>query len=223
MYKKKSDRELIKLLEIHKSLTFESKLLLKNEIRRRDIEIDILSLENSIENKLSKIKNLDYIKDFGFQLDNQSNGLLKIERTTKSIIVDIIAIILGICFCLVGLFGLIDVFGIFFSDENINVMALVISGIKIVIGILGLSFLSGIKRLIDYYGFELSKKENIITLKKRLDINLIEIQKDHSLLELKQSSDLLTLEIDNLKILSCNSNNIVQKMTLKELFKRFKN
>ena len=92
----------------------------------------------------------------------------------------------------------------------------------IAFGILGIKFFSGIKRLIDYTNFELLSNNGTITLKKRFDTKLIEIKKNESLLELKEQSELMTLKLENDDILSANSSNINQKMTISELTKKLK-
>ncbi|MHB0757012.1 hypothetical protein [Polaribacter sp. M15] len=221
MYKEKTDRELIELLAIHKKLTFQSQLNLKAELNHRNIQESITDLENTISEKISEIKNLDYLKNLGFKADKFGDSI-KVTRTDKAVLVDIVAIVLGIIFCLIGFFGILGLIGSFSSESEFSIFSLITEIGMIAIGILGVKFLSGIKRLIDYAGFELLNNNGTITLKKRFDTKLVEIQKNESLLELKEQSELMTLKLENDEILSANTNNIIQKMTISELTKRLK-
>lgn len=221
MYKEKTDRELIELLAIHKKLTFQSQLNLKAELNHRNIQENITDLENTISEKISEIKNLDYLKNLGFKADKFGDSI-KVTRTDKAVLVDIVAIVLGIIFCLIGFFGILGLIGSFSSESEFSIFSLITEIGMIAIGILGVKFLSGIKRLIDYAGFELLNNNGTITLKKRFDTKLVEIQKNESLLELKEQSELMTLKLENDEILSANTNNIIQKMTISELTKRLK-
>ncbi|WP_298507200.1 hypothetical protein [uncultured Maribacter sp.] len=221
MYKEKTYRELIELLSIHKKLTFQSQLDLKEELNKRNIQDDIVDLENTIKEKISKIENLDYLNNLGFKADKFGDSI-RVTRTDKAVLIDIIAIVLGIMFCLIGLFGIFGLIGFFSSESEFSILSLITTIGMIAIGILGVKFLSGIKRLIDYAGFELLNNNGTITLKKRFDTKLVEIQKNESLLELKEQSELVTLKLENDDILSANTNNIIQKMTISELTKRLK-
>jgi hypothetical protein len=222
MYREKTNRELIEILKIQKNLTFESQLNLNEEFKKRNLTNDVSDLESSINAKKLKIKNLDYLRNLGFQFENINNSI-KISRTTKAIIIDILAIIFGIIFCIIGAYGILGIISLFASENEFNLFSLIFQVGMIAIGIIGIKLFNGLKRLIDYKGFELSNTNGIITLKKRLDIKLLEIQKSEALLDLKKESELLTLQLDNIKILSANLDNIVQKMTIRELTKRLKN
>ncbi|WP_298481396.1 hypothetical protein [uncultured Maribacter sp.] len=221
MYKEKTYRELIELVSIHKKLTFQSQLDLNEELNKRNIQDDIVDLENTIKEKISKIENLDYLNNLGFKADKFGDSI-RVTRTDKAVLIDIIAIVLGIIFCLIGLFGIFGLIGSFSSESEFSILSLITTIGMIAIGILGIKFLSGIKRLIDYAGFELLNNNGTITLKKRFDTKLVEIQKNESLLELKEQSELVTLKLENDDILSANTNNIIQKMTISELTKRLK-
>ncbi|WP_339667168.1 hypothetical protein, partial [Maribacter arcticus] len=65
MYIKRTNSELIEILYQQSLLTFESQISLKEEIQKRDIQVDLSPLEASISSKLTQIKNLEYLKDFG--------------------------------------------------------------------------------------------------------------------------------------------------------------
>tara|TARA_R110002050_G_scaffold300769_1_gene472390 strand:+ start:16913 stop:17158 length:246 start_codon:yes stop_codon:yes gene_type:complete len=80
MYKEKTDRELIELLAIDKKLTFQSQLNLKAELNHRNIQENIADLENTINEKISEIENLDYLKNIGFKADKFGESI-RITRT----------------------------------------------------------------------------------------------------------------------------------------------
>ncbi|MFK8058474.1 MAG: hypothetical protein AB8B78_00110 [Polaribacter sp.] len=222
MYKEKTDRELIEILKIQKSLTFESQLNLKEEFNKRDTIIDISDLKNSINEKIMKIKNLDYLKNLGFQFENNNNSI-KIFRTTKAIVVDVLGIIFGILLCVIAVYGLIGIISSLKNENEFNILSLIIQVGMIALGFVGIGFLNGLKRLIDYSDFELSNTNGLVTLKKRVDVKILETQKNEDSFQLKKGSELLTLQFDNIKILSANVNNIVQTMTINELSKRLTN
>lgn len=222
MYKEKTDRELIELVKIQNKLTFESQLSLKSEFDTRDIDIDILELENSIDEKTKKIKNLDYLKEIGFQLEN-NNDYLKISRTTKAMLIDLLAIFLGFLFCCVGFYGISGIIGDYSNEVDFNTALFVVRVMMIGIGYIGLKFLNGIKRLIDFSDFELIKIKEIITLKKRFDISISQIEINKSLIYLKEENDFIKLKIKETDVLSVSVDNLIHKMTLKELVKRFQN
>ena len=178
-------------------------------------------MENTIQEKVSEIENLDYLKDIGFKADKFGESI-KVTRTDKAILIDIIAIVLGTIFCIIGFFGILSLIGSFSSESEFSIFSIIIEIGMIAIGVLGVKFLNGIKRLIDYSGFELLNNNGTITLKKRFDTKLVEIQKNQSLLELKEQSELMILKLENDDILSANTSNIIQKMTISELTKRLK-
>ena len=120
MYKEKTDRELIELLAIHKKLTFQSQLNLKAELNHRNIQESITDLENTISEKISEIKNLDYLENLGFKADKFGDSI-KVTRTDKAVLVDIVAIVLGIIFCLIGFFGILGLIGSFSSESEFSI------------------------------------------------------------------------------------------------------
>lgn len=221
MYSKKTNKELIELLAIHRKLTFQSQLYLKAELNSRNIKENIPELENTINEKISKIENLDYLKNLGFKTDKIGDSI-RVTRSVKAVILDILAIVLGLIFCLIGFFGISGLIGSFFSENEISIFSLFTEIGMIVIGITGFKLLSGIMRLIDFASFELLNNNGTIILKKRFDTKLIEIHKNESFLELKEQSELMILKLENDPILSANKNNIIQKMTIMELTKKIK-
>jgi len=221
MYKDKTDSELIELLTKYKKLTFQSQIHLLDEISHRNIQDSIVDLKIAINKTKKEIENLDYLKNLGFKAEKLGNSI-RITRTQKAVLTDIVASVLGIVFCLIGIFGVFGLIGSFSSESEFSMLSLIIQIGRIVIGTVGVSFLNGIKRLINYAGFKLENSNGTITLKKRFDAKLVEIQKSQSLLELKEQSGVLTLYLENHAILSANTNNIIHKTTISELTSKLK-
>ena len=216
MYKEKNNKELIELLEMHDKLTFQAQLNLRTELSIRKLEVNTSDLEDAINTKVSEIENLDYLKDIGFESEKDGKSI-KITRTNKAVLLDVTAIILGIIFCYIGLIGISGVINLFSNGAEFNIVTLIWQLVMVSIGYLGIKLLGGIKRLIDYSGFEFLNNKGNITLKKRFDTKLVEIQKDESLLELEKQSEYLSLKLENDEVFKANSSSIIQKMTLSEL------
>ena len=221
MYSNKTDRELIELLDKYQTLTFQSQLVLKNELSLRNIQEPTSHLNNTINHEISKIDNLEYLNDLGFNLEKVGNSI-KVTRTTKAIIIDIIAIIFGLIFCVIGFFGITSLIGAFYTESAVSVFSLIINIGMVAIGYTGIKLLSGIKRLFDYSGFELLNINGLVILKKRFDLKIIEIQRDISHLTLTEQTENLVLKLGDYEILKTNAKNLVHNMTIKALTSKLK-
>ena len=58
MYNEKTTKELLEVLGQYRMLTFESQLILNQELVSRNIAIDKSDLEKTIDEKLAQIKNM---------------------------------------------------------------------------------------------------------------------------------------------------------------------
>jgi hypothetical protein len=222
MYSNRTNTELIEILSQESLLTFESQLNLKEEIQKRDISVDLAPLETSISNKLSQIKNLEYLKDFGFQAENTQDGII-VTRTKKAKFTDVIAMVLGIIVFLIGVYGCVNLVMTFINGEELDVFTLAYKFAIAGMVFIGIGFFSGLKRLFDYTGFELSSKQGVITLKKRFDVNLEETVAKASDVFIDSHDDVLFLRLGDQTIFTSNADNLVQTLTLKELAKKLKN
>lgn len=216
MYQDKDDRQLLDLVSIHKKLTFQAQLLLKREVDKRQLDADLTEFHQSIEDKRSKINHLDYLENMGFQSHDLSDSI-EITRTKKAVIMDVVAVIVGIVFLFIGVFAVVTLVDSFNSDEAFNIFEMLLYVGLAYLGILGFQFLSGINRLIDHSGFKLLGLDQMITLRKRFDMTLSEVQKESSSLNLSSSEEEITLQMDDVDIISTYSDNNVHKMTLKKL------
>jgi hypothetical protein len=216
MYQNKNDRQLLELVSIHKKLTFQAQLYLKREIDKRQLDTDLTDFHQTIEDKRSKINNLDYLENMGFQSQDTNNSI-EITRTTRAIIMDVVAIIVGLLFLVIGIYAVVTLVDSFNSEEAFNIFELLLNVGLAYLGILGFQFLSGMNRLIDHSGFKLLGLDQMITLRKRFDMTLSEIQKAPSSIHLDNSEEEITLQMDDVDIISTYSDNNVHKMTLKKL------
>jgi hypothetical protein len=216
MYQNKNDRQLLELVSIHKKLTFQAQLYLKREIDKRQLDTDLTDFHQTIEDKRSKINNLDYLENMGFQSQDTNNSI-EITRTTRAIIMDVVAIIVGLLFLVIGIYAVVTLVDSFNSEEAFNIFELLLNVGLAYLGILGFQFLSGMNRLIDHSGFKLLGLDQMITLRKRFDMTLSEIQKAPSSIHLNNSEEEITLQMDDVDIISTYSDNNVHKMTLKKL------
>ncbi|PIB26317.1 hypothetical protein [Maribacter sp. 4G9] len=221
MYKDKTDKELLEVLEQYAMLTFESQLILKDEIRERGIIADTAGLDAAIDDKISRIKNFEYLKDFGFKAETMADKFL-VTRTLNATLTDVFAVILGLVLFFLGVNGVVNLVMTFVNGDEIDVFTLAVKFAMAGLVFVGIKFFSGLKRLFDYTGFELARTDGDITLKKRFDIKLEEIKAKASDLFLDRNEDDLMLKLGNEVIFTSNAQNLVQRMTLEELTKRLK-
>jgi len=221
MYGEKSEKELLELLKQYHMLTFESQLSLNREIEKRNLTIDKNNLETAITYKVAQIKNLEYLKDFGFKAEMNNDGVT-VTRTTKAIIMDVAAVIIGFVVFCIGVYGLGSLVSLFVNGTDINVFSLAINSALASLMFIGFRFFSAVQRLFDYSGFQLSNFNGMITLKKRFDLKLEQIKEKASELLLEIEEEEMVLRLGNRTIFNSNAENIVQRMTIEELAKALK-
>lgn len=216
MYSEKSKNELLELFEQHYMLTFESQIKLSEELGKRNLKAEKKILDETISVQIAKIKNLEYLKDFGFNAEFNNGGVV-VTRTTRAILTDVIAIFAGFIVFLIGVYGIASLVSVFMNGEDMNVFSLAIDLVMASLVLTGFKFFNGIKRLLDYAGFKLSNFEGIITLQKRFDLKLEQIKEKASELFLETEEDQMVLKLGKHTIFNSNVESIVQRMTLQEL------
>jgi len=221
MYSNRTNSELIEILYQQSLLTFESQLRLRDEIQDRGIMVDLTPLETSISNKLAQVKNLEFLKDFGFQAERSPSGIT-VTRTKKATFTDVFAIIMGLIIFLVGVYGCINLVFLFINGEELDVFTLAYKFAIAALVFIGFGFFNGLKRLFDYNGFELTNFDGAITLKKRFDVKLEEVKASTSDVNLDEENDVLFLKLGDRTIFTSNADNLIQTLTLKELAKELK-
>ena len=216
MYQDKNDRQLLDLVSIHEKLTFHAQLNLKVEIHKRNLNADLNALDQAIEEKRAKINNLDYLENMGFKL-NDHREFIEITRSGKAVMMDLVAVIVGLIFLFIGIYAVVALIDSINSEDELNIFALLMNVGLAYLGILGFQFLSGMNRLIDHSGFKLLGLDQMITLRKRFQMKKIEVQKVPSSVHLSNSEEEITLQMDDVDIMSTSSDNYLHKMTLKKL------
>ncbi len=216
MYSDRTKKELLEILEQYHMLTFESQLSLNAELESRGLVVDKSELELAIEVKMSQINELEYLKELGFNVFKDNDGVT-VTRTSNAIFQDVIAVIFGVLIFLLGVYGVGSLVSLFVNGEEVNVFTLAVNLAMASLVLLGFKFLNGIQRLIDFTGFRLSNHDGTITLKKRYDLKLEEIKEKASELFLEIDEDELILKLGEHTILNSNSDNIIQRLTLEQL------
>ncbi|MFS4494432.1 hypothetical protein [Maribacter sp. 2308TA10-17] len=222
MYKDKEIKELLELVDGHKSLTFQSQLYLQEELNARGLSKEVAVLDSTIAKTSSNIKNFHFLKDLGFKVEDVGNSF-KVKRTTNAILTDMAAIVLGLLLSMYGFVKLLSITVLAPENEadfSINsVITLIVYGVMILIGV---KFLNGVKRFLDFLGFELSKSDTEIILKKRFDLKLEERSVEASSFQLERRKDRMILKVNDDSLLDSNANDIIQKMTIESLYKRLR-
>ncbi|TDS12064.1 hypothetical protein DFQ03_3453 [Maribacter caenipelagi] len=221
MYSDRTNSELIKILDQHSLLTFEAQLSLQDELQKRTVVVDLSGLETTIANKLAQINNLEFLKDFGFQANKTADGLT-VTRTTKALLTDVLAVIVGLLVFFLGIYGCINLAHTFINGDELDVFTLAYKFAMASLVFIGISFFSGLKRLFDFYGFELRKMNGLVSLKKRFDVKLEEVKVNPSDIHLDTNEDILSLKLGYDTIFTSNGGNLIQTLTLKELAKELK-
>ena len=129
---------------------------------------------------------------------------------------------MGLLVFLIGIYGCIDLVMMFVNGNELDVFTLAFKFAMAALIFIGIGFFSGLKRLFDYSGFQLSNLEGMIVLKKRFDVKLEEIKASASDLFLETDEDTLSLKLGSQTIFTSNADNLIQTMTLKELSKELK-
>jgi len=221
MYSNKTTKELRAVLEQYPMLTFESQLMLRQELNNRNLAVDRNELESAINAKLLRIKNLDYLSDLGFKAFFANDGLV-VTRTTKAVVTDVLAVLIGLIVFFVGVYGIGSLVAMFINGDDFNVFSLTINFAMASLVFNGFRFFNGIKRLIDYSGFRLSSTNGVIRLKKRFDLSLEELKATPNDLEVFEAKEEMELRLGTHMILNANADNHVQRMTVEALYKGLK-
>jgi hypothetical protein len=216
MYGDKSTKELLEILEQYHMLTFESQLSLNAELESRDLLMDKSELELAIEVRMSQINKLEYLKELGFKAV-MDNGMITVTRTDNAVFADVVAVIFGVLVFGLGVYGAGSLVSMFVNGEDINVFSLAVNLAMSGLVLLGFKFFSGIQRLVDFSGFQLSNQAGDITLKKRFDLRLEEIKEKASELFLEDNEEELVLKLGEHTVFNSNADNLIQRLTIEQL------
>jgi hypothetical protein len=222
LYKKHTNRELLSVFKDIHTLTYEAKIQLKDEALSRKLVVDIDDLNNSIVKESEAINNLEYLRDL-VSISTGIGDTIRVVRTVSAKTFDVVAIVLGGILSYYGLVRLIKIIFDFLSDRPFDLTAFLIDGFIVVLGYVGFKMLSGFKRLIDHMGFELLSEDGIVRLKKRFDMTLIEEEFTPENVSVKESGGEIALFLNNIEVITGDSSNLIQRMTIQELAVKIKN
>ena len=222
LYKKHTNRELLSVFKERHTLTYEAQIQLKDEALFRKLAVDVDDLNNSIVKESEAIKNLEYLKDLGY-MSTGVGDTIRVVRTVRSKIFDVVAIVLGVILSYYGLVRLIKIIFDFLSDRPFDLTTFLIDGFIVVLGYIGFKMLSGFKRLIDHMGFELVSEHGVVRLKKRFDMTLVEKEFTAEDVSVKESGGEIALCLNTIEVITGDSSNLIQRMTIQELAKKIKN
>lgn len=223
-YSNLSDKELESVYEDFIRLTFGSKIKLKKELENR-MHFDLAkNLQKNINIDLAEIEELKFLEWIGYKFSKISNETYNLKRSMKAIFIDILAVLMGFIFTLIGvIFGIARLFSSFQANE-VNMSSVVFSLIFSVLGVYGLLlFFRGANRLFDLSEISCTKALDIITLKKRKDLRLVTIEANKSEINLVTKEDRVLLNLGKETIISGNANKLVHVLTMKELYNRLRN
>lgn len=217
-----TDQELLEILGKYNSLTFLARIELKKELLNRGIvdgSRDFEELKRLIEEEMTEIKTLKFLSDIGFKVSwFNNNESYEVTRSSTAILMDLILILLGIVFSMIGIFGLSRIISYVSPDIIFGIGDFIFNTLLLGIGFFGFRiFYNGTDRLIKYKDFKLVVDQGNIILIKRFDFKLEEIQKEVSSLNLKSYNNQISLMSESVEIINTTSPSFRAKMTLEEM------
>ena len=221
MYVETESKELLELINNHDKLTFQSQIDLKDELISRGFSNESNAISETIKLEIEEINKFRYLNELGFEIDEDEHSL-RVVRTTKAIITDVFAVILGLILTLMGLFGIVTFIDFISSGIEIGFTTIISAVINVAFVLLGVKFLSGVKRVFDFWGFELSKSGETIKLRKRFDLKLEEIQSDTQAISLAKKGGRMIVRMKEHDLLNCNATDLIHTMTLESLFRKLR-
>ena len=220
-YTNHTDRELIAVLDQCEKLTYEAQLNLANELKGRNTAADTSTLEKHIHDTEQAISELAYLKDLGFQYKKDAaTGHIEIKRTFYAELFDVVSVILGTVFFVIGLIYFWLLMAVFFGDNEFTMGKLVQYGLLILLGLIGFKMLSGIHRFLDYRKFSLVRTGETIQLNqnpkgKELQYALTDITSE-------VENDELILKVGEIEVIRGSASNLIQKKTIEVLVSKMK-
>ena len=223
IYEDYGSEELLSIVKKKVDLTYLSKIELKKELVKRNLgQEDVHTLQQEIDDETTKILNLEYLKNVGFDIERFSDNSFEITRSSKAILIDAASVFIGLLLLIAGIKGIMNFLSLS-SEGGFHIMPIIFNFLLISIGITGFSLLyNGANRLIEFNGFKFLANNTVVRLFKRFDFELTETEAPASELSLEKSGDELILKLKDKEILKGNANSYRQEMTLKELIKKIK-
>ncbi|AXT59071.1 hypothetical protein D1816_01455 [Aquimarina sp. AD10] len=225
LYSKFTDKELQTTLSRHTKLSFIAKKELKKEFLSRtinDIEHPSLfdNLVRDIDLEQKEIRDFKYLGNLGLTIRQSGDTVFEIQRSLKGLLVDILAIIVGLIFFIIGIIGLGNISYLFIGEEKLNLFSFFMGILLITIGLSGIKMIiNGLSRFIEYLGFEFKVNNATFYFKKPFDIGKKTIEGDVSSLTIEKSDHQIQLMFNDIVIIKINAPNTVNTNTLEWILK----
>jgi len=221
MYEEATNKEVLEILDQCRLLTYESQIALKETLENRQIRVDSTVLEQYLGNINTQIANFELLEAIGFKLVETKEGFV-ITRTSKAVWQDVMAIVVGLLFLLLGVYGVASSISIFLNNEESTILTLAINFAMAGLIFLGIKCLSSINRIVDYWGFKVERIKNEVVLTKRFDLNLTHIKGATATVTLVKEDQTFYLNLGNKVVLTSNTGNYKQEKTLERLVEVFR-
>ena len=221
MYEEATNKEVLEILDQCRLLTYESQIALKKTLENRQIQVDSTVLEQYLGNINTQIANFELLEAIGFKLVETKEGFV-ITRTSKAVWQDVMAIVVGLLFLLLGVYGVASSISIFLNNEESTILTLAINFAMAGLIFLGIKCLSSINRIVDYWGVKVERIKNEVVLTKRFDLNLTHIKGATATVTLVKEDQTFYLNLGNKVVLTSNTGNYKQEKTLERLVEVFR-
>jgi|GEM_PF-2942904 len=221
MYEEATDKEVLEILDKCGLLTYESQSALKETIENRQLNVDDTVLEQYLADIEVQIANFQFLGAIGFKWVKKSEGFV-ITRTRKAFWQDVIAIVVGLLFFLLGVYGVASSISIFVNNEDGTILTLAINLAMAGLTFLGINCLSGINRILDYSGFQVERIKDEVILTKRFDLKIEKIRGTAASIALIEENKTLYLSLGDVVILTSSAGNYKQEKTLEMLVEVFR-
>ncbi len=219
LYQHHTDREIRAVLQESAKLTYDAQCNLLRELKVRALGMPTQDLEKHIEETEAAIDNLKYLKDLGFTYHQDAiTQMITVKRRRTAIVMDVVAIFLGLLLFVAGLVYFWLLMAMFFGNNEFTLTKLFAYTLMIAAGMIGFRMLAGIDRFLDYISFVLEQSGTTVKLKKG---GIKEIQKmDTTSLKIHQEEEELILRAGEIEIMRCTADNLVHRKTLEALLQK---
>ena len=218
MYRTKELNELKQIIEKASSLTYEAKVKLDSELVKRGMVDESLELKELIETDNDEIKNFKFLKNLGFKVETHNSSLI-VTRTFMAILMDLIAISLAITSIIFGFLVISREVIALLKGEEFGIFYLLL-GLALLY--LGSQFFSGVRRFLDYLGFRLEINGCNVVMEKRVELKLERFQDKVQNIKINEDNGKIEMSLKGVEILDANQENIIQRLTITELYNRIK-
>lgn len=214
-YKSHTDRELVAVLVQSEKLTYAAKRNLQREFLKRQLDVDLDTLNAQIEQHEVDIKQMKHLPELGFAYtENATATGVEVRRTGWAMFMDVVAIIVGFALTAIALVHVWLFYHMFFGENEFSLTKLFQYTLLVFLGTIGFKMLSGIDRFLDNMKFSLVQDGDVIKLQKGLGSKqLFSVDDVHIVAE----DDENILQLGTVEIARATADNLVHAKTLEEL------